>query len=292
MLLSIIIPVYNVEEYLVECIESVRHCTDTEILLIDDGSTDNSGKICDGCSGENITVIHKINGGLSDARNTGLQLAKGEYVFFMDADDYVTDMRSILEFLVSDKCEILLFDSVNGGYYTHHGLAENRHYTGIDCIEEQLKCYGDYPTTVWLGVYRKEYLLRNSFFFEKGLLHEDELWTQKVLINAEDVCYIPEKLYVYREREHSITAETGRKNLSDLIYIFGELFAYTDNPLVKANIAKRYLHAVWKFSAWKYPDLKPDKKSILANAGGFDKIRALVLLMNTKCYCLLSEKCQ
>ena len=110
------------------------------------------------------------------------------------------------------------------------------------------------------------------------------------MINANDVCYIPKKLYFYRQRENSITNSTSKKNLSDLIYIFGKLFEYTDNRLIKANIAKRYLHAAVKFKAWKYPDLKIDKIKIFSNARGYDRLRAFVLLINTKLYCILSEK--
>lgn len=289
MILSIIIPVYNVEKYLMECVESVRGYPGTEIILIDDGSTDHSGKICDSYADENIIVVHKENSGLSSARNTGLKIAKGNYVYFMDSDDYMTDFQRVLDFITKKDCEILLFDGMGEDYYTHHGLKENKHYTGIECIETQIKKCRDYPTTVWLGVYKKEYLLKNGFWFEENLLHEDELWTQKVLINAECVCYISEKLYFYRHREHSITDRTGKKNLSDLIYIFGEMYKYTDNRLIKANISKRYLHAAVKFHAWKY-DLNIDKRSIFSNAGGFDKVRAFVLLISTKLYCQLSEK--
>lgn len=289
MLISVIIPVYNVEKYLAECVESVRGHDDTEIILINDGSTDNSGNICDSYADGNIIVVHTKNCGLSSARNTGLKLAKGKFVYFMDSDDCMDDFGKILDFISKNDCEILLFDGMGEDYYTHHGLKENVHYTGMECIETQLKTCGDYPTTVWLGVYKREYLLKNKLFFEENLLHEDELWTQMVLMNARDVCYIPQKMYFYRQRENSIMDKTSEKNLSDLIYIFGEMYKYTDNELVKANISKRYLHAIVKFRAWKY-DLKIDKKSIFANARGFDKIRAFVLILNTKLYCRLSEK--
>lgn len=292
IILSVVIPVYNVEKYLAECVESVRGFPQTEIILVDDGSTDDSGKICDSYTDSNIFVIHQQNEGLSSARNIGLQYAQGKYVFFVDSDDYVVDMKAILEFLSWADCEILLFDGIGEDYYTHKGLRENVHYTGISCITTQLRKCGDYPTTVWLGIYRREYLLRNHLYFEKGLLHEDELWTQKVLIHAKDIGYLPRKLYFYRQREHSITDTAGKKNLSDLICIFGELFEYIPNPLIKANIAKRYLHAAAKYKAWKYPDLKPDKKSILIHAKGFTKMGALIFLFNTKFYCLLWEKLQ
>ena len=167
---SIIIPVYNVEKYLKDCISSIllQKYRYFELILIDDGSTDKSGQLCDQFqkTDSRIRVVHKENGGLSSARNTGLKIAKGRYIYFMDSDDYITDFAKILDFVSSKDCEILLFDGMGESYYTHHGLKENRHYTGIDCIEAQLRAYKDYPTTVWLGVYQREYLLKNNFFFE------------------------------------------------------------------------------------------------------------------------------
>ncbi len=307
-LLSIIIPVYNVEYYLKDCIGSVLNCDDeVEIILVDDGSQDSSGSICDTyAEKKNITVIHKENGGLSDARNTGLRAARGRYIFFIDSDDYVFDktIEKLNCFLKNTECEILLFNAeANDDYYTHKGLEERKIYTGLECIECQLKECRDYPTTVWLGVYSREYLIKNDFWFEKGLLHEDELWTQKVLISAEKVCCINKKLYYYRERKDSITDiknKDNRKNIADLIYIFGVMFTYTDEKvqdynlrkLIKANIVKRYLHMTAKFELYKYPDLEKqiDKRMLLRYAGTFmDRIRALILLISTRLYCKISK---
>ena len=317
LLLSIIIPVYNVEKYLSVCVQSVLKCNaDIEIILIDDGSTDKSGEICDLYADfDNVTVIHQPNGGLSDARNTGLRYAKGKYLFFLDSDDYVTDraIDNICQFLYRNPCEVLLFDAnvldesgenmIEDNYYFHGGLKEEIHYTGRRCIEEQLKHHNDYVTTVWLGVYRKEFLLSNYLWFEKGLLHEDEMWTQKVLFSANDICYLDRKLYCYRQRSYSITDtqnKNNRKNISDLIYIFSAMLIYVDwkiedshyRKMIKANIVRRYLHAIAKFEVWRYPDLKRqiDKRKIFANTSGVkDKLRAFILLINIHLYCILSK---
>ena len=100
-LFSIIIPIYNVEKYLVQCIESVlnQDYDDYELILVDDGSPDNCGEICDSYlnKNSNIRVIHKKNGGISDARNTGLKEAKGDYVIFIDSDDYICDNHFLLK---------------------------------------------------------------------------------------------------------------------------------------------------------------------------------------------------
>ena len=315
-LISVIIPVYNVEKYLDECIASVYEPdggNKTEIILIDDGSTDNSAILCDNYGkAENIRVIHKANEGLSDARNTGLQTACGEYVFFIDADDFISRgaIKEITRYIMKTKCEICLFDASvldNNGhiadesYYTHYGLEENRKYTGLECIEKQLVDHKDYPTTVWLGVYRRDYLISNGFRFKKGLLHEDELWTQKVLFNARSVYYLKKKLYCYRLRKGSITDicdKDNRKNISDLIFIFSDILNSIDDAtenhqyrkLIKGNIIKRYLHMICVFEVWKYPDLdkKIDKQKILESAVcAKDRLRAVMLRISTRFYCMI-----
>ncbi len=114
--ISVIIPVYNVENYLRECVDSVLNQTfsDYEIILVDDGSTDISGKICDkyAVKDDRVNVIHKKNGGLSNARNVGLKKAVGEYIYFLDSDDYIkTDaLEKLYNTAISEKADVVFFD--------------------------------------------------------------------------------------------------------------------------------------------------------------------------------------
>jgi glycosyltransferase involved in cell wall biosynthesis len=116
-LISVIIPVYNVEKYLRECVDSVLSQTykSYEIILVDDGSTDGSGEICDEYidGHSQVKVIHKANGGLSDARNTGLKNAKGEYVYFLDSDDYIVPdaFQKLINISIKEQSDFVFFDA-------------------------------------------------------------------------------------------------------------------------------------------------------------------------------------
>lgn len=319
VILSIIVPVYNVEKFLKKGVDSLLNTElleKIEILLIDDGSTDSSGKICDelGKNHENIKVYHKQNGGLSDARNYGLIRATGEYVLFFDSDDMFVEkgIDLVLRKLMSTHVDIILWDAIeidendgninDDGYsvYCHDGVKTECIISGLDSIICQLNDHNDYITTVWSGAYNRKYLMDNQLWFEKGLLHEDELWTQKVLITPCSIYYIGEKLYKYRIRSNSIMNNSKKDksiNLKSLIYAYECVYAYCDwkieelqiRRLIKGNISKRYLHSIYQLQAYRYRVLSKtiNKNEIFRNAYGMrDKIRALILKLNIKVYCI------
>lgn len=321
IVLSIILPIYNVEKYLRQCIKSV-YKTDRsekyEILLIDDGSTDSSGKIADDYANEyeNIIVYHKINGGLSDARNYGLSRSKGKYVFFLDSDDYLANnaLDIILQYANDNGNDIILWNGVivneqgvpvttTNYEFNHPGVRANEVYNASDFILEQLKTSNDYVTTVWLGMYKREFLIINDLWFKKGILHEDELWSPIVFLKSKGILLIDEKLYCYRIRKDSIMNKQDKdysRNLRDSIYIFNSLinkYEYLIDDLellrgLKANNSKRYLHAITKYEAYRYNSISNNIKrfEIFTNARGFkDKLRSIVLLINLRLYCYLSK---
>lgn len=317
-MLSIIIPIYNVEDYLEECLESILNIKydNFEVLLIDDGSTDKSGEIANNYKKriKNCRCFHKKNGGLSDARNYGLKYAFGKYVYFMDSDDFIEPVlfELILNTLEDKTADVVLFDANevdengkiidNNFYYIHKGLNAYELYNGHQVIEKQLLDHSDFVTTVWLGIYNREYLLENNFWFEKELIHEDELWTPKVIIESSTVIYLDVRAYNYRRRKNSIM-NSGmikiNKNIESIIYIFSSLYFYynykiTDEKLlmlIKANLSKRYLHIITKYDIYKYKSSNKIAKWIIyKNSIGFvDRFRALILLINGKLYCLVSK---
>ncbi len=320
MILSVVVPVYNVEEYIEECVRSLLDTDDKsnyEILLVDDGSTDRSGKECERLSSlsDNIKVYHKPNGGLSDARNYGLRKATGDFVYFVDSDDFlaigaikrIIDMTtSIIDVGVFDADIVNKSGSVITAVkytYSHEGLQDQEHYSPKGFIKAQLKDRGDFVTTVWLGIYRREFLLTNHLWFEKGLLHEDELWSILVLIKSTDIVYFKEKLYKYRKRENSITSQKKKdfsKEIADLIYIYERLLVTCDHDIsdidfkneLKSNVVKRYLHAVAKFGMNQYrlQRRRISKYRVLCNAKGMkDKMRATILAISISLYCGLSK---
>ena len=214
-LVSIIIPVYNVERYLERCVNSVVNQTysNIEILLIDDGSTDNSGTLADelGTRDERIKVVHQKNGGLSVARNTGLSIAKGNYIYFVDSDDYIDpDMiKTMYELLIKDDADFVCcgVDVVNDQghvlYYNddldqylklnqkeafyYHVVRENTYISTSSCDK----------------LFRKELLLKKPFV--PGVLYEDLRNISFYISQSKRVSYLSKPFYKYYQNSTSLT---------------------------------------------------------------------------------------
>ena len=177
-MISVIIPVYNVENYLEECIESIlrQSYMDLEIILVDDESTDNSGNICDLYSKKDnrIKVIHKKNGGLSSARNVGLKIAKGDYISFVDSDDFLSDKNvysEMLEIIEKEKSDLVHGDAIK--YYSEYkkgyfnNLKNRVDFNGPIDSEKLFLMYLDNNIIfkpLWLNLYRKEFLEANKLY--------------------------------------------------------------------------------------------------------------------------------
>lgn len=222
--LSFIIPIYNVELYLPACLESVLHLplTNFEIILIDDGSTDNSGRIADKYA-ENyshIHVIHQTNAGLSATRNRGVELAEGNYIAFLDSDDWLIGDQIVDIYLQTSQANAdmgmgnSLFcypDGSNGNPFAP--IPQNLIGQTIDgkyCFTELMK-QNVYPPMVYNYIYRREWLLSHQLRFE-SVLHEDELWTPIALCYARRIVVTNIDFYGYRQREGSImTSLRGKR---------------------------------------------------------------------------------
>lgn len=219
---SIVVPVYKVEQYLDKCVQSLIFQTypDIEILLVDDGSPDHCPAMCDTYAQQDsrIRVIHKRNGGLSDARNAGMAAASGKYLIFVDSDDYI----------LADTCERLLpyaqgtNDIIIGDGLCEGGKKKLSHGYTPDCVsgEAYLKLAlqgGSMPMAAWLYVYRREFLLANHLWFKQGITHEDEQFTPRAFLAAQRVVESGVRFYRYLIRENSITTQKDlRKNGKDL----------------------------------------------------------------------------
>lgn len=263
---SIVVPVYNVGKYLGRCVDSLlKTCgiEKTEIILVDDGSTDDSGRICDSYAEryEFIECFHKENGGLSDARNYGLGKASGRYVFFLDSDDEVDPdgLGSVIDILDKADCDMLLWDGKvideagddipsTDANLIHNGLpVDGTELSGTDVMVRLIKDHNKIANTAWLRACRRDFLIENDLLFEKGLIHEDALWTPKALINAQKVIYVPEKVYCYRTRNKSIarpgpSEEEARAKA--LVYIMNSLYGYY-TEYVSDKAARRILLSNW-----------------------------------------------
>lgn len=226
-LISIIVPVYNIEEYLPRCIESIlaQTYTNLELILVDDGSTDKSGEICDKYAKEDnrVRVHHKKNGGSSSARNMGIQLAKGQYLGFVDSDDYIeADMyKRMMEAVVSDGCNIVQVarDEIDDKGNLMQAICEmpkkTIRYSAEDFLKELLLHKGDCSFCTKL--------LNRDLFFEKGfpegVLNEDFHLLVKMLCTGESVISLP---YLGYHVFYRIGSNTRKKDKNDFSRVYGD----------------------------------------------------------------------
>lgn len=213
-LISIIIPIYNVELYLRKCIESVinQSYSNLEIILVNDGSPDRCGEICNEYAERDsrIKVIHKENGGLSDARNSGINIAKGKYIGFVDSDDYIhKDMYKVLyELIKNTDSKIAICDRYlafeDGSIKYENSRIKNSEIV-MDSEEALLKLnsYSSFDMAAWNKLYDRE--LFNDIKFPVGLLCEDYYVIYRLFHLAKKIVYKSEPLYYYLQRQGSIS---------------------------------------------------------------------------------------
>lgn len=215
-LISIVVPVFNVESYLSKCLDSILEQTykNIEIIVVDDGSTDLSSSICDDYAkrNTNVVVIHKENGGLSSARNAGIKVAKGKHIFFIDSDDYID--KKTLEILIdslekneSDISICQITDNKN-----EFGTKKNLTTENFSSKEALKQIFAEQKlnTSACAKLFKRE--LFDSIEFPEGLIYEDFATIYKVILKAKNItaCNLP--LYYYRTNEESITKTKFNKN--------------------------------------------------------------------------------
>ena len=251
ILISIIVPIYNVEKYLCKCIDSLINQSEKriEIILVDDGSSDNCGAICDSYEKKDnrIKVIHKENGGLSSARNAGLDIAKGEYIGFVDSDDWIEiDMYKILfDFAIKYDADIVYsnFKKVYSENEVHNIVDSNKVYVferneALNNIYTEL---GIHTVVSWNKLYKRS--LFNKIRFPDGHIHEDVYTTHKLLNISNKVVYIDKTLYYYRQNESSITNSSFSEKNLDYLYALHERLDFAkniENKIFYNNTIQRY----------------------------------------------------
>ena len=236
MLFSIIIPVYNVEKYLRECLDSVKGQTspDWEAVCVNDGSTDGSEFILKEYAKKDprFRIVTKTNGGLSSARNAGLEAVKGDYILFLDSDDWLEKnaLESLAEKL-SDE-DMLCFSGrrffeAERRFNAPDRLIERRYLSGMDYYNDNALASRDFAfVCVVLRLYKRSFLWENGLRFKEGILHEDDLFTPQACYYARRVSVIDECLYDYRVRANSITTTSSLKRVVDLMSTANELAAF------------------------------------------------------------------
>ena len=260
-LVSLIIPVYNVEKYLKQCIDSVLAQTyqNIEIILVDDGSTDSSGDICDQYekTDDCIKVIHQKNAGLSEARNHGMDSVTGDYVYFLDSDDWIQEetLFSLMQRIHETNVDIVFFDSksfedsdkgyqIPQRYIRKHDYPTNNGLT----VFEQMQANKEFHSAVPLMLFRKSFLDKSNIRFYPGILYEDMLFTFEVLTKAEKVAQCKEAFYQRRYRSNSITQlKVKEKNYFSAATVYRELVAFSKQEgILDKNSVQKYI-ARWAY---------------------------------------------
>jgi len=243
---SIIVPIYKVEQYLPQCVDSIlsQSFCNFELILVDDGSPDNCPDICDeyALKDSRIKVIHKINGGLSSARNAGISNAVGEYIIFIDSDDF---WKSNELLTVIHNCTLQSSNSIvvfNYEKLFENGLSTiyyNNQNSIIGCTLNEIISHNLWTVSAWNKVVKRQYFIDNDLFFREGITNEDLDWVIRVGIVSETFSYIPIIGLSYRQRSGSITQSLSVKSIQCLV----SNIEYSVT-LLKKNECKECLYSV------------------------------------------------
>lgn len=245
---SIIVPVYNAEKYLKACLKSIREqtYTDFEVILVDDGSPDNCPEICDEFREHEprCRVIHQENRGLSGARNAGLKIARGKYIYFFDSDDIIANdlLENLYKAFNERKVDVVGFDATVVEPKKKYSLSTGK-YTGQTEAGAKIAKKRIPLSTVPLYCYRAAFLINQNLAFMEKIYYEDVLFTAQVFLKDPQVYYLGKSFYLYNKREGSITTSHVKlKNYKDIIKICEHLInSSIGNEAARKNVLKSYI---------------------------------------------------
>lgn len=246
---SVIIPVYNVEEYLIQCVESVinQSFSNNEIILIDDGSTDNSGLICDDLASQDkrIIVIHQNNKGLSQARNVGIVNSSGDYLLFLDSDDYWSNdcfLRMLNEYIMRNPVDVVNYNfkkEINGKYTRPYFRSKCKEGNEIFVKENRI-----WIACAWNKAVKASLFQQSNLLFKPGCTAEDVDWCARLLLCASSYSFLNVCTVVYRFRSGSITNtvdNTKRRWLLRHIEDIGTILKSDELDQDKKEMMQEYL---------------------------------------------------
>lgn len=285
-LISVIVPIYNVEKYLDRCVDSIINQTykNLEIILVDDGSPDNCPKMCDDYAkiDNRIKVVHKENGGLSDARNVGMEVATGEYVSFIDSDDYISldFYETLLETIVDNDSDIVECGVVK--FYEDNNFDEysdDLKVTNYDTLYalDGLINENPFKQHVWNKLYKSNIVL--DIPYAVGKLNEDEFWTYQIFGKAKKVTRINKTMYYYFQRGSSIMGNG---------YNIRRLDALEGKMNRQAYIEKNFPTLATKAKVDLYGSCMFAYQSVLKFMSGKDKKKAIKIIKDYKNRCKLT----
>ncbi len=252
MRFSVIVPVYNVEAYLPQCVNSIlsQNFKDFELILVDDGSPDNCPKICDEYAKKDnrVKVIHKQNGGLSSARNTGVEVAQGEYLIFIDSDDFYEGaefLKKLDKVITENNADVAvysmkLFYNNNKNYIPSSVIFTDPKWNSFNSYEQtvtELLKENKFIVSACSNAVKREFFLEKQLFFKKGIFSEDIEWAMRMYSNELRLAFLKDQPYICRaDREGSITSDMKEKNFIDLFSIIeqnAEKFSKSNSSIEK-----------------------------------------------------------
>lgn len=285
-LISVIVPIYNVEKYLARCVDSIVNQTykNLEIILVDDGSPDRCPQMCDDYAEKDsrIKVVHKKNGGLSDARNAGMAVATGKYISFIDSDDYVSDdfFECLLDVMNKENSDIAECSVVK--FYEDNRFDEFSDDLSVKTYDTQdamsaLIAENPFHQHVWNKLYKTE--LVKDIPYAVGKLNEDEFWTYQVFGRANKVSKLNKTMYYYFQRNSSIMGVGYNIRRLDALEGKANRQKYIENNFPELSTqAKIDLYGSCMFAY----------QSVLKFLSGADKKKALSIIKKYKNNCNLS----
>lgn len=263
MTVSVIIPVYNVKPYLERCIKSVQGQTykDFEVILVDDGSTDGSGEMCDhfASTDKRISVVHQENHGLSYARNIGVKQAKGEYIIFIDSDDewlFADGLQQVVE-AADPQTDLVAFKIVHI-YGNQHQPTKDYDIHRIEKMSDAAEVFAHLVYTQQFNMsacplmVRRELLVDNNIIFPIGIISEDIFWSMHLWQYLHKVRFMNLNLYGYHHRQSSISTIGGIHSFHSYDYIFTYWQQQCDAGCKNANEIRAYLADMWVNRGYRY----------------------------------------
>lgn len=231
-MISVIIPAYNVKKYLCQCINSIISFKELEIIVVNDGSVEDLSFVKEKYKNfSNFKYYIKENGGLSDARNYGLRKATQEYVMFLDGDDFIDTVKfKQVIFEIKNTKEKAYFFKYSIYYEKEDKIIKEKNYVydkkKYISVKDKEFLKDIFAMTAWRYIVKRQILMENNLFFIKGIFHEDEEWTPKLLASVDRVYNLKENILFYRQRENSIMSSLKYKNLLDIFIIIKVLEEY------------------------------------------------------------------
>lgn len=298
-LISIVVPVYMVEKYLKECIDSIIGQTykNIEIILIDDGSKDKSSEICDYYSEKDtrIKTFHRENKGLSASRNIGIEFSKGDYILFLDSDDFLSNqsvLSGMLSIIEKEKSDLLF-----GGAIAYYSIDKKKSINDLNNLVNNevtlasedflLRCLKKSilyaPATFYM--YNRKFLIKNKLYFKEGIYHEDEEFTPRALLKAKNISIYKMDFYSYRHRENSIVTTYIEKKGRDMLSTGVSTYNLSTN--IKNSELKGLLcdlissTMINQINKYKFKEITKEEKRIIYKSAVSKKFKIRAALINT-----------